>query len=313
MHPSLTSREQDLAAMPKHQALLKNLGIGPLLKSQVHADAFRSLLRQDGNDSHAAPSNPMKMFRSKDSTLTPSQNAAHERLRKQEYRDAEKLRRMSESRANGGISTDEEAERGYTERKTALERKQAASAHANRGGNGGAFSRLKKTLQEHLSTQGGASMAKAVGHEHGQSFEERYGTRAEPIQRARVASVAAPKQTASQSLQKAMGRVQGLLKSMDIAPAGSSSLEAGYATDSADLTGGSALRRQSLDKSRVFGTTVAGDAVAAPKLTPAMIERAASKALAAGQITGAEANQIATYCAMDAICPEPLLKRLRGE
>ena len=111
MHPSLTSREQDLAAMPKHQALLKNLGIGPLLKSQVHADAFRSLLRQDGNDSHAAPSNPMKMFRSKDSTLTPSQNAAHERLRKQEYRDAEKLRRMSESRANGGISTDEEAER----------------------------------------------------------------------------------------------------------------------------------------------------------------------------------------------------------
>ena len=48
-------------------------------------------------------------------------------------------------------------------------------------------------------------------------------------------------------------------------------------------------------------------------LTAAQVERAASAALAAGAITGAEAAHIATHLSIHGKCPEPLLKKLRGE
>ena len=264
MHPSLTSREEDLAAAPKHQALLTNLGVGPLLKSQTHAAALHQSLRSGSNDHarNSAPSDPKGFIRraSPDMTLTPEQR---QRAQREESRqDADQLRRMSEARSNGGIN--DEAETAYM-------RKLAERGRANRGKSDsrGAFDKLRAKVREHLSStgSGGEPMTKAQPVEHNQSFESRYGCAAyvaEPvtIQRATVAKIAAPAAPRSS--------IASIRKSMaDIAK----SLEAGYGTNSATLTGGSAIRKQSLPKKP-----------AAKPLSPDELLKAASTLLHHGRI-----------------------------
>jgi hypothetical protein len=285
-----------------------------LLKSEGHSNLLRATLRAAGNTHASAkvPDNISSVIER--STMT---------------------------------DLDREAARAEGPRKAALERiaeRKRTKPGKSQGGNDCDFSKLKSRLKKVLDVSaanaddilaalrnlgGGTAMAKSQpgnygAHEFMRDLERVRSIKTDvPQVRKAIAKThstitkALGMKSTSASMSKVtngLKKAQGLLKSMGFdAPTGTSSLDAGYGSDSATLTGGSALRRQSLDKSRVFGTVVGGDVSAAPKLTPDMIERAASAALAAGQITGAEANQIATYCAMGAICPEPLLKRLRGE
>jgi hypothetical protein len=314
-----TSREDDILMSGTHVALLNNLGI--LAKSQAHASLLHSTLRTSGN-THAgshAPANPQRVIeRSATSDID---------------REAEK--------AYG-------ARKEALERIAARKR---AKPGKSQGGNGGCFTKLHSRLKKVLDVSAanaddilaalrnlgsGSAMAKSQPGNYGADDFMRDLERIRSIKtdvpqvRTTIAKTHSTLAKTHSTLAKTLGvkapsasmskvtsglkKAQGLLKSMGFdAPAGASSLDVSYNSDSATLTGGDALRVQSLDKSRVFGTVVGGDVSAAPKLTPDMIERAASAALAAGQITGAEANQIATYCAMGAICPESLLKRLRGE
>jgi hypothetical protein len=269
MHPSLTSREEDLAAAPKHQALLTNLGVGPLLKSQTHAAALHQSLRSGSNDHarNSAPSDPKGFIRraSPDMTLTTEQR---QRARREESRqDADQLRRMSEARSNGGIN--DEAETAYM-------RKLAERGRANRGKSGsrGAFDKLRAKVREHLA--GSEPMTKAQPVEHNQSFESRYGCAAyvtEPvtIQRATVAKIAAPA-AARHSIASIRKSIADVAKSLGNT-ALSKSLEAGYGADSATLTGGSAIRKQSLPKKP-----------AAKPLSPDELLKAASTLLHQGRI-----------------------------
>jgi len=87
-----------------------------------------------------------------------------------------------------------------------------------------------------------------------------------------------------------------------------SPLEARNSSDSASLTGGSALREQSLD-GRLQSTVVPA---AVKRLTKTQIERASKAALEAGVLTGAEANCIATCLSMDMKIDPALLAKLAG-
>jgi hypothetical protein len=143
MHLSLTSREQDLDASPVHQRLMANLG-SPLLKSQAHADALHGLLRRDNNHDHRAPANPAAVIRraSPDMTLTPAQRKrAH---REDSRQEAEKLRRMSEARTNGGVvDEDEEMIDGVP----------VSPCSLSKGHHAGAFSRLRLGLHSFMKAQ----------------------------------------------------------------------------------------------------------------------------------------------------------------
>jgi hypothetical protein len=87
-----------------------------------------------------------------------------------------------------------------------------------------------------------------------------------------------------------------------------SPLEAGYGSDSASLTGGAAMREQSLD-GRLQSTVVP---MPVKRLTKTQIERASKAALEAGVLTGAEANCIATCLSMDMQIDPALLAKLAG-
>lgn len=102
---------------------------------------------------------------------------------------------------------------------------------------------------------------------------------------------------------KTLGVTNPLLKSD--APVGSTSLEATYNSDSATLTGGDALRKQSLPK-KIFVK------MEPAPLTGDEITKAASAALTAGAITGAEAKTIATHVALNGgkHCDPDLLKKI---
>jgi hypothetical protein len=92
------------------------------------------------------------------------------------------------------------------------------------------------------------------------------------------------------------------------------SLEAGYGSDSALLTGGSALSKQSHSK-RVASTTVGGDLepVKPKQPTGEEILKAASAALYAGQINAQDAQAIQHQVNVRGTCEERLLKKLRGD
>ncbi|KLU21969.1 hypothetical protein EOS_33040 [Caballeronia mineralivorans PML1(12)] len=98
---------------------------------------------------------------------------------------------------------------------------------------------------------------------------------------------------------------KALAPAFDKARALVKSLEAGYATDSDGMTGGDALRKQSLPR-KVFVK------MEPAPLTGDQITKAASAALSAGAITGAEANHIATHVALNGgkHCDPDLLKKI---
>lgn len=274
-----------------HQRLMAQLGMA---KSQAHADALQTHLRRSGNAHHS----------------DPGENVGHQIAKSSKD---ELLTRA-----------DTEAERGYAERKTALERQRAArSARSDAGDDeddeemidgvpqsrslskslhAGAFGRLRTLLKKHT-----ASMAKAIAAQDssGEGFE-RYGAGfaahvAEPVRIQRAKVVVA--QPTANTFAKSLERTKSLMKSMG--------LEAGTGTDSATLTGGSALRRQSLSK-RVASTTVGGDPK--PKQPTAdEIMKAASAALHANAISASDAMAIQHQVNTRGTCEDALLKKLRGE
>jgi hypothetical protein len=155
----------------------------------------------------------------------------------------------------------------------------------------GAFDKLKARVQAALAN-GGVEMSKA-SKLTGASMV----VKAVKVEHPALAKTIATKiEEARASLGKAMA-VGG------DAPVGATSLEAGYNSDSATMVGGDALRAQSLDK-RVQATVVPS--------TSDEITKAASAALTAGSITGAEANHIATHIALNGgkRCDADLLKKI---
>jgi hypothetical protein len=295
------SSEQLLARSERHQALLKAL--------DPHSQLM-GLLRQSGN-THADSEREVSR------AVGAKKVKPHARSSRRDETEEEALSRMSDARDqradNAGCSLSKSLSAGSFER---LRTRYQSNPQRLAKSIGNDYQQAAETfaaLAEMLNPS--STLAKSTHVEyHEDSFDVRYGlgvaqaVGVKTISTAKSPAVAKPSAAAKPTvatIRKSLGKAASLLKGMG--------LEVSYDSDSATLTGGDALRVQSLDKSRVFGTVVGGDAVAQPTLTPELIERAATAALAAGQITGAEANTIATYCAMGSICPEPLLKKLRGE
>jgi hypothetical protein len=154
----------------------------------------------------------------------------------------------------------------------------------------GAFNKLRELVQAALVNGSVEPMAKA------QRVRGGYEVKKVPMAK----SIGSKIDAARESLNKAMA-IGG------DAPTGATSLEAGYATDSDGMTGGEALRKQSLPK-KVFVK------MEPTPLTSDQITKAASAALTAGAITGAEANTIATHVALNGgkHCSPELLAKIKG-
>lgn len=164
----------------------------------------------------------------------------------------------------------------------------------NRGKNRGAFDKLRARVRDAIAN---GEMAKAVPYKPGDYSIERAMS---DLRRVPMPNTAGSLKT----LRKSMAKVARSMGNATLAK----SLDAGYGSNSATLTGGSALRKQSLDK-RLQSTVVGGD----PELTGEHILKAAGAALYAGQIDAQDAQAIQHHVNMTGKCPEPLLKKLRGE
>jgi hypothetical protein len=164
----------------------------------------------------------------------------------------------------------------------------------DRDKNRGAFDKLLARVRD---AGANGEMAKAAAYKLGDySIEQVYAD----LKSVPVGSTAG----ASKALGKSMAKLARSLGNATLAK----SLESGYGTDSATLTGGSAIRKQSLSK-RAVSTTVGGD----PVPTGEQILKAASAALYAGQIDATDAQQIQHQVNTRGTCDDALLKKLRGE
>jgi len=162
----------------------------------------------------------------------------------------------------------------------------------------GAFDKLKAQVDAAAAAAAAPTVAKALPV-------------ARPVWRPSISPVTVTAAKPAETFESLGQKLGTLAKSIGVvlksdAPAGATSSEAGYAPNVDGMTGGDALRVQSLPK-QVFVK------MEPEPLTAAQIEKAASAALSAGAITGTEANHIATHLAIHGKCPEPLLKKLRGE
>jgi hypothetical protein len=148
----------------------------------------------------------------------------------------------------------------------------------------GAFDKLKarvRAAMDDMPTAG--ELTKALREQEGGSATYNEGLdQAALIAKLRSGPSPSSPTKAGVPLSKALAKTiergyRNLGKTMPIdAPAGTSSLEATYNSDSATMTGGDAVRRQSL-------------AGAKKKRSPDQIRKAAAQALREGRITGAEA------------------------
>jgi hypothetical protein len=318
MHPLHTSREQDLAASPKHQALLKNLSI--LAKSQAHASLLASTIRQGSNDhAHAkAPANVHSVIaRSAVSDIDREAErkygermTALQRQRAKRgggHQEAEQLRRMSEARTNGGIN-DEDDEKIGADRVPVTRGTKCAKGSFDRlkkslaGKVGDSIETVMKALQSTYAPH--VSVAKALAEQDasGEGFE-RYGDGFTPSGVAHAVAVKAIRATVKPStpakptlatIRKSLDKAASLMKSMG--------LEVSYDSNSATLTGGDAIRKQSM-----------AGAKRKPKYSADQILKAASAALHAGAISGADAQAIQHQVNLRGTCDEALLKKLCGE
>ncbi|CAE6866189.1 hypothetical protein R75465_07973 [Paraburkholderia aspalathi] len=295
MHPSLTSREHDLAALPKHQRLLSNLGI--LAKSEAHASLLHSTLRTAGN-AHAAshePANPQRAIqRSATSDIDREAERKYgERMtalqrqrakRGDSRQDAEHLRRMSEARANGGINDKDDIEEG-------------SGSSLSKSLTPGAFQRLRVGLHRH--------MAKALAlQDHTDDFATRYG-----IGSAHVAADAgrAPVVKTAPISKTIQAAGQRLAKALGVSPVKQLNQKMASIARS--------LGNEQLAKSIGIGGAVRGLRMAAPKYSAAQIEHASMAALQAGVLDGETASVVANLLAMGgaAAIPNAVIRLLEGQ
>ncbi|MFM0647036.1 hypothetical protein PQR14_22150 [Paraburkholderia bryophila] len=202
--------------------------------------------------------------------------------------------------------TDSNAEAAYHRRKVepdmpervdGMTHSQGRKAQSSRGSTPGAFDKLRAGLRDHVLKHGGAEhMAKA---QPPYSVEEAFAE----LRSVPVSNTAA----AAKPVRKALAKVATGLGNTKLAK----SLQAGYGSDVSTLTGGSAIRKQSLSR-RLASATVGEDPKPAPP-TADEILKAASRALYAGAISGQDAQAIQGHVNMTGACPEHLLKKLRGE
>jgi len=290
-----TSREDDMLMSGTHVALLSNLGI--LAKSQAHASLLHSTLRTAGNTHVAshAPANPHRVIqRSAVSDIDREAERKYgERMtalqRKRAKRgdsrqEAEHLKRMSQARANGGIEGEDEDD-------VMIDGVPYSGSSLSKSLTPGAFAALRLKVfqgQRLLKSQ-------AVGTEHGESFEERYGipAHATVAQAVGVKTIRAAVKPAKpvNTIAQGFARINGLLKSMG--------LEAGYGTDSATLTGGSAIRKQSLPAKPV-----------AKPLSPDELLKAASTLLHHGRIDTQTAARVQSEVNLTGKVSPALMKTL---
>ena len=186
--------------------------------------------------------------------------------------------------------------RKFIENSTTGEADDAAGKRAKKMTNGkknaGAFAKLQADLARAAK---GEPMGKGQGT--GVPVTQSTGT-GELDQTSLIAKLKAPKAPR-------VDMFKALTPALDKARALAKSLTAGYDSDSATLAGGSALRTQSMPK-KVFVK------MEPAPLTGDQITKAASAALSAGAITGAEANHIATHVALNGgkHCDADLLKKI---
>ena len=264
------------------QRLMARLG---MVKSHAHADALQTHLRRSGNAHDSDPGENVGRQianSSKDELLTRA---------------------------------DTEAERGYAERKTALQRQPAArSARSDAGDDeddeemidgvpvspcslskslhAGAFSRLRLGLH---------SFMKAQSSDHTDDFGTRYG-----MQAAHVAGRTAVVKTTpaiSKSIQTAAANVA---KTLGVSPMKSLNQKM------AAIAGN--LGNQQLAKS-ISGCNTGGMRSAMPRYTAPQVEAAAGAALAHGAIDAQSAQVIANSLALGGVgaVPRELMAKLRGE
>lgn len=197
---------------------------------------------------------------------------------------------------------DADAERAYLKRKAALE---SNGTPRTTGKNASAFDKLRAGLRQYVRENGGAEhMAKAVPTDDGLD-------QAALMRQLKAGPKAAPRGSLLKSL---MPSFDNAAKGLGIANPLKKSLAAGTDSNSAALTGGSALRRQSISK-RVASTTVGGDPKPAPKptlMTKSQCQAAALKAMNAGKIAPQDAQTIDTCLSMDRRIPDALMKVLRA-
>jgi hypothetical protein len=283
MHMSLTSREQDLDATPTHQRLLSNLGI--LAKSQTHSDALHTLLKKDNNHDHRAPANPNAMIRraSPDMTLTPAQR---KRAQREDSRQEDKqLRRMSEARANGGITDEDDEEIGQDGHPTSSGSSLSKSMHK------GSFQRLRVGVQ---------ALMKAQSSDHTDGFATRYGMPTAHVTHVagRTAVVKPTIAALSKSIETTRQRLDQILG----------------VTPMQNLNKKIVATSEKLAKSLPTGP-VRGLRMAAPQYSVPQVEAAAGAALSHNVLTGEQAQTIANCLTLGGVgaVPSELMAKLRGE
>jgi hypothetical protein len=260
--------------------------------SDRHQNALQSHLTRGGNNQAQtrAPANPLRTIAAStiDETLQSARAAAR--------RNAAPAPSSTTRDALDGPSaqqSDEYAENAYV-------RKMMERGRARRGsGKNGSFDSLRAKVREH--TAGSEPMTKSTPSTPGDySIEQAMSD---------LRSVPVPRSAgASKPLMKSMAKTARALGNTTLAK----SLEAGYGTNSATLTGGSALRRQSLDK-RLQSTAVGGDPKPAPRpklLTKAQIAAACSRGMTIGKLTPQECMKAQSCMDMDQSIPDDLLKTI---
>jgi hypothetical protein len=291
MHPMFSSREQDLAATPTHQALLRNLGLSggtPFGKSEQHRQLLNSLLQQSGN-THAGSHAPARVH----SQIARSSKSAIDREAERKF--GKRTQRQRDRR-----DEDETLDR------MSRAREQDGTCSLSKSTAPGSFNRMRKRFQADPSNlmhkalmsdeQIAAATLSALAAMYGQrsaepavsdafDFEEKFGKgftahASEPVTiRATVKPRTAAKPTVA-SVKQSLGRVQAMVKSLGLDGIGEN----------------------------------AAPVVPQPqRFTAEQIEAATAACLAAGKCTGAQAATISTCIAMGSMPPPELMACLTGE
>lgn len=241
--------------------------------SDTHFDALQRNLRAAHNTHQHAkpPANPVEFVRgaSPDVLLSPT-----ERARERAAETDRRLRAAASGERDdaGDTDDDDEDDEVMVDGEPYSRRDLQSGSSLSKSLTRGAFQALRNQVSRHFAHQGTGALMQS------EEFDQRAlmaKLKSEPITK-----------TDTSGLRKSMAKVANALGNTTLAK----SLEAGYGADSATLKGGSAVRKQSLDK-RLQATVAGGDPQ--PRVySPAEVSLAAQHALAHGQITVEQAGRI---------------------
>ncbi|WP_321853197.1 hypothetical protein [Paraburkholderia tropica] len=252
--------------------------------SDAHFAALQRNLRAAYNTHQQSkpPANPVQHIRRGSSDLTlPSTERARARTEATD-RDLRDSVAGKQRIDDAGVPDDDEYEDENDEVQTRGGQGSSLSKSMHRG----SFQRIRNEVNQHIAKQGTGEYMQS------EEFDQRA-----LMAELKIAPIVKANTT---SLRKSMAKVANALGNATLAK----SLEAGCASNSATLTGDSAVRRQSL-----AGTK------SAPKprvYSPAEVSLAAQNALAYGQITVEQAGRIQSELDLTGACSPESLALLRG-